>query len=190
MEEIYDVAPKVAHQKVREITDKYKCRNGKHGCIIDESCNIVMETKDILERWGKYIKELYDDPKRTSIPISFEGDLSDPEILELEIEQAAKQLKVGKATGPDIINCEMLRNLGKDGVGVGCKHNINNIRYADDTVLLAHTEEDLQTLLNELDIRSKHFGMEINNKKTELMIFTKKVYSDAPKCNDFHQKGV
>ena len=101
MEEIYNVAPKVAHQKIREITGKYKGQNGKHGCIIDESGNIIMETKDILERWGRYIKELYDDPKRTNIPISFEGDLSGPEILELEIEQAVKQLKVGKATGPD-----------------------------------------------------------------------------------------
>ena len=62
-------------------------------------------------------------------------------------------------------------------------HNINNLRYADDTVLLAHTEEDLQSLLNVLDIRSKHFGMEINNKKTEVMIFTKKAYSNAPQCN-------
>ena len=52
-------------------------------------------------------------------------------------------------------------------------HNINNLRYADDTVLLAHTE-DLQALLNELDIRSRHFGMEISSKKT--------------RGNDFHQK--
>ena len=51
------------------------------------------------------------------------------------------------------------------GVSIG-GHNINNLRYADDTVLLAYTEEDLQTLLNELYIRSKHFGMEINSKKT------------------------
>ena len=57
------------------------------------------------------------------------------------------------------------------GVSIG-GHNINNLRYADDTVLLAHTEEDLQTLLNELDIRSKRFGMEINSKKTEVLIFT------------------
>ena len=51
MEEIYNVAPKVAHQKIREITGKYKGQSGKHGYIIDESGNIVMETKDILERW-------------------------------------------------------------------------------------------------------------------------------------------
>ena len=54
------------------------------------------------------------------------------------------------------------------GVSIG-GHNIKNLRYADDAVILAHTEEDLQALLNELDIRSRHFGMEINSKKTEVM---------------------
>ena len=52
----YNVAPKVAHQKVRQITGIYKGHNEKHGCIIDESGNIIMETKDIFERWGRYIK--------------------------------------------------------------------------------------------------------------------------------------
>ena len=58
----------------------------------------------------------------------------------------------------------------------------NNLQYADNTVLLAHTEEDLQPLLNELNI-SGHFGMEINSKKTEVMIFTKQVNSGARLCN-------
>ena len=53
MEGTYNVAPKVAHQKIREITGKYKGQNGKHGCIIDESGNIIIETKDILVRWGR-----------------------------------------------------------------------------------------------------------------------------------------
>ena len=79
---IYNVTPKVTHQKIREITGQ----NGKRGCIIDESGDIIRETKGILERWERYIKVLYDDPNRTSIPILFEGDLSGPEILELEIE--------------------------------------------------------------------------------------------------------
>ena len=75
MEQVYNVAPKVDHQKIREITGKSKGHNGNHGCIIDELGNIIMETKDILERWGRYIKELYNDPKRTSIPILFDGNL-------------------------------------------------------------------------------------------------------------------
>ena len=61
-------------------------------------------------------------------------------------------------------------------------HNIINLRYANDNVLLAHTEIDLDTL-DELNVRSKHLGMEINSKKTEVMTFTKKAYIDAPQCN-------
>ena len=126
-EQKYNVAPKVAHQNIREITDKYKGQNGKHGCIIDESGNIIMQTKDILERWEGTPKSYTTTPK-TSIPILLEGDLSGPEVLELENEQAVKQPKVGKATGPDNINCEMLKTLGQDGVGVLYKlfNQINN----------------------------------------------------------------
>ena len=58
--------------------------------------------------------------------------------------------------------------------------NINNLKYADDTVLSAHTEEDLQTLSNELDIRSKHFGMEVNSKKTDVLIFSKRRIAMLP----------
>ena len=90
MDEIYNGAPKVAHQKIREITGTYKGQTGKHGCIIDASGNIIMETKKIFGCWGRYTKELYDDPKRTSITISLEGDQSGPETLDLEIEQAVK----------------------------------------------------------------------------------------------------
>ena len=62
-------------------------------------------------------------------------------------------------------------------------HDINNLRYADNKTLLPNTEQNLKILLNELDIISKHFGMEINIWKTEAMVFTKKTKIDAPQCN-------
>ena len=49
-------------------------------------------------------------------------------------------------------------------------HNINNIRFADDTVLTASSPEDLQNLLNVINERSEKFGMKINTEKTEVMI--------------------
>ena len=51
----------------------------------------------------------------------FEGDLSSPDILELEIEQTVKQSKVGKAMGPDNIGCEILKTFGQNSVRVLCK---------------------------------------------------------------------
>ncbi|GFO08048.1 retrovirus-related pol polyprotein from type-1 retrotransposable element r2 [Plakobranchus ocellatus] len=51
--------------------------------------------------------------------------------------------------------------------------NINNLRYADDTVLIAENKEDLQKLLNIVEEKSRKKGLELNSKKTEVMNYTK-----------------
>lgn len=48
---------------------------------------------------------------------------------------------------------------------------INNIRYADDTVVLAESEEHLQTLMNVLAVSSARMGLEINALKTRTLVF-------------------
>ena len=52
--------------------------------------------------------------------------------------------------------------------------NINNIRYADDTVLIADSEENLQMLLNITIEKSKEMGLTFNVKKTKCMVISKK----------------
>ncbi|GFS18668.1 retrovirus-related Pol polyprotein LINE-1 [Elysia marginata] len=47
--------------------------------------------------------------------------------------------------------------------------NMNNIRYADDTVILAESEEQLQAMLDRIVDKCKEYGMEINPKKTKVM---------------------
>ncbi|GFS06029.1 retrovirus-related Pol polyprotein LINE-1 [Elysia marginata] len=47
--------------------------------------------------------------------------------------------------------------------------NINNFRYADDTVILAGSEEKLQAILDRIVDKCKEYGMEINAKKTKTM---------------------
>ena len=47
------------------------------------------------------------------------------------------------------------------------EHNINNLRYADDTSLLALEEQKLQNLLTTVNDKDKLYGMEINVKKTK-----------------------
>ena len=54
---------------------------------------------------------------------------------------------------------------------------INNLRYADDTVLLAETEEDLQEIWNEVNRIGKTFDMKMNAKKTKTMLVSKDVTS-------------
>ena len=63
------------------------------------------------------------------------------------------------------------KNLPGNGVG---GVNVNNLRYADDLVLIAKNQEDLQALVTQLDCVSKKFGMQINIKKTEVMVVSKK----------------
>ena len=56
--------------------------------------------------------------------------------------------------------------------------NINNVRYADDTVLIADSEKELQHLVDKVEAESERLGLQLNVKKTYSMVITKKV----PKC--------
>ena len=60
-----------------------------------------------------------------------------------------------------------------EGLKIG-GHNINNIRYADDTVLTADSEEKLQELFNKVVEESENKELELNSKKTQSMIITRK----------------
>ena len=51
--------------------------------------------------------------------------------------------------------------------------NVNNIRYADDTVLIADSEDKLQRLVNALERSCREKGLKINKNKTEAMGITK-----------------
>ena len=47
--------------------------------------------------------------------------------------------------------------------------NINNLRYADDTTLMAESEEELKSLLMKVQEESEKFGLELNIQKTKIM---------------------
>ena len=51
--------------------------------------------------------------------------------------------------------------------------NINNLRFADDIVLMAESEEELQTLVNRVHTTSKKYGLTINISKTEVQVISK-----------------
>ena len=58
---------------------------------------------------------------------------------------------------------------------------INNLRYADDTVLLAETAKDLQNIVTIIKNESEEVGLKMNIKKTKSMVITKK--SEVPKID-------
>ena len=52
----------------------------------------------------------------------------------------------------------------QDGIKVG-RRNINNLRYADDTTLMAESEEELKSLLMRVEEKSERAGLRINIRK-------------------------
>ena len=47
--------------------------------------------------------------------------------------------------------------------------NINNLRYADDTTLMAESEEDLKSLLMKMKVENEKVGLKLNIQKTKIM---------------------
>ena len=65
-----------------------------------------------------------------------------------------------------------MRNTGLDEAQAGIKisgRNINNLRYADDTTLMAESEEELKSLLMKVKKESEKFGLKLNIQKTKIM---------------------
>ena len=65
-----------------------------------------------------------------------------------------------------------MRNAGLDEAQAGIKiaeRNINNLRYADDTTLVAESKEDLKSLLMKVKEESEKVGLKLNIQKTKIM---------------------
>jgi len=65
-----------------------------------------------------------------------------------------------------------MRNAGLDKVQAGIKiarRNINNLRNADDTTLMAESEEELKSLLMKVKEESEKVGLKLNTLKTKIM---------------------
>ena len=65
-----------------------------------------------------------------------------------------------------------MRNAGLEEAQAGIKiagRNINNLRYADDTTLMAESEEELKSLLMKVKEESENIGLKFNIQKTKIM---------------------
>ena len=65
-----------------------------------------------------------------------------------------------------------MRNTGLEEAQAGIKiarRNINNLRYADDNILMAESEEELKSLLMKVKEHSEKAGLKLNIQKTKIM---------------------
>ena len=66
-----------------------------------------------------------------------------------------------------------MRNAGLEETQAGLKfagRNINNLRYADDTTLMAESEEELKSILMKVKVESEKVGLKLSSQKTKIML--------------------
>ena len=67
-----------------------------------------------------------------------------------------------------------MRNAGLEEAQAGVKiarRNVNNLRYANDTTLMAESDEELKSLLMKVKEKSEKAGLKLNIQKTKIMAF-------------------
>ena len=134
----------------------------KHAEIIEDLVNIGVGRKEI-----QMIKNLYWTQKAC---VRINGE-------ETEYQEIKRGLRQGCVLSPDLfsLHSEMImRNIQElEGVRIGGQ-NISNLRYADDTVLIADSNEKLQIIFDRVNEESENKGLKINIRKTKCMVITKK----------------
>ena len=89
--------------------------------------------------------------------------------------QIGKGVCQGRILSPCLFNLDaeyIMRNARLDEAQTGMKiarRNINNLRYADDTTLMAESKEELKSLLIKVKEESKKVGLKLNIQKTKIM---------------------
>ena len=156
--------------------DLYLCFNDytkafdkvKHEEIIN-----ILENLDMDEKGLRKIKHLY---WEQTAAVRMDNEVSN-------FQQIKRGVRQGCALSPDLFSLyrEMIMPHLEGAPGIQIVgHNINNLRYADDTVLIAATEKDLQELLDTVVKESEIKGLTLNSKKTEVMVVSRK--NDIQKC--------
>ena len=90
--------------------------------------------------------------------------------------QIGKGVHQGCILSPCLFNLHaeyIMRNAGLDEAQAGIKiarRNINNLRYEDDTTLVAESEEELKSLLMKVKEESEEVGLKLNIQKTKIMV--------------------
>ena len=133
----------------------------RHADMLEMLRRIGADSRDI-----RVIRNLYYEQKAA---LRVENELTDT----VDIKRGVRH---GCVLSPDLFSLYgevILRDLvALPGFKIGGR-NLNNIRYADDTVLIADSEQKLQDLVDAANTASEEKGLKINESKTECMTITK-----------------
>jgi len=143
----------------------------KHDVLIEDLKSLGIDGKDL-----RLLNNLY---KEQIAAVSIDGNLSDW----IPVKRGVRQ---GCVLSPDLFSIyaeNIMRKLIQTENFKVNGTSITNIRYADDTVLLADNTHDLQELITSLQQESEKRGLFINKKKTKIMVMSKK--SEVPKSKIF-----
>ena len=133
----------------------------------------ILDQLDIDGKTLRWISNLY---WEQTAAVRVDDELSEW----IEIKRGVRQ---GCVLSPDLFSLysEIILRQIEDLQGVIVNgRNLNNIRYADDTVLISDTEEGLQLIVNKVIEESERMGLSLNTKKTYSMTVSKK--PDPPPC--------
>ena len=89
--------------------------------------------------------------------------------------QIGKEVHQGCILSPCLFNLYaeyIMRNAGLEDTQAGIKtagRNIDNLRYADDTTLMAESEEELKSLLMKVNVESEKVGLKLNIQRTKII---------------------
>ena len=125
---------------------------------------------------GKEVKERY-----THLNADFQriARRDNKAFLSYECKEIEENNRMGKTQGCILSPClfnfyaeYIMRNAGLEEAQAGIKiarRNINNLRYADDTTLMAKSEEELKSLLMKVKVESEKVGIKLNIQKMKIM---------------------
>ena len=133
----------------------------RHKRLLDMLQSLDLDGKDI-----RLIKNLY---WNQSAAIRYQNELGN-------FTQIKRGVRQGCVLSPDLFNLyseNIMRHLEDVGGLVIGGYTLNNLRYADDIVLIAQSKEKLQEMLNIIDKYSEENGLSINLKKRESMTVSK-----------------
>ena len=128
----------------------------------------ILSKAGVPDKEINIIKSLYLQQKAT---VRYENETSE----EITIKRGVRQ---GCILSPCLFNIYteyLIREALEDGEGIHINgQNITNTRYADDTIILAESEQQLQhNMIDKLDATCEQYGMAMNAKKTKTMILEK-----------------